>query len=51
MMGWEEFRQLFNERYYCDAVQIAKTNEFMNLVQGSKTVTKYVNEWVSQILF
>ena len=31
--------------YYCDAVRIMKTNEFMNLVQGSKTVMENVKEF------
>ena len=42
-MDWKDFRQLFNERYYCDAAQTAKMNEFMNLVQGNTTVTEYDN--------
>ena len=36
---------MFNERYYGDAVRIVKTNEFMNLVQGSKTVAEYVDKF------
>ena len=45
VMDWKEFRQLFNERYYCDAVKTAKMNEFLNLVKGNATVTEYVNRF------
>ena len=44
-MGWEEFRQFFNERYYNDTVRTAKMNEFVNLVQGNMTVTEYVHKF------
>ena len=45
MMDWKEFRQLFNEKYYCDAAKTAKMNGFLNLVQGEATVTEYVNKF------
>ena len=44
-MDWKEFRQLFNERYYCDAAKTAKMNEFLNLLQGNAIVTEYVNRF------
>ncbi|XP_062094242.1 uncharacterized protein LOC133800303 [Humulus lupulus] len=41
MMGWEEFRELFNEKYYNDTVRSTNMDEFMNRVQGNMTVTEY----------
>ena len=45
VMDWKEFRQLFNERYYCDVAKTAKMNEFLNLVQGKASVSEYVNKF------
>ena len=45
VMNWKEFRQLFNEKYYCDVAKTAKMNEFLNLVQGNATITEYVNKF------
>ncbi|XP_060962036.1 uncharacterized protein LOC133032186 [Cannabis sativa] len=34
-MTWEEFRDLFNAKYYNEAVRSAKRKEFVELVQGA----------------
>lgn len=41
-MTWEEFREVFYEKYLNDTVRGAKTEEFVGLVQGKLTVTEYV---------
>ena len=40
-MTWEEFRNIFNEKYYSVAVRAAKVDEFINLTQNWSTVTEY----------
>ncbi|XP_062114852.1 uncharacterized protein LOC133828722 [Humulus lupulus] len=40
-MSWDEFRELFNQKYYSNALRVAKVNEFTSLVQGSMSVTEY----------
>ena len=41
VMTWEEFRSIFNEKYYSVAVRAAKVDEFINLTQNRMTVTEY----------
>ena len=41
-MTWEQFREVFYEKYFNDTVWGAKTVEFVGLVQGKLTVTEYV---------
>ena len=40
-MEWEEFRTLFNEKYYNDAVKAAKAEKFSKLLQGNMTMIDY----------
>ena len=40
-MTWEEFQEVFNEKYFNDAVRRAKVEEFASLVQGRLSVTEY----------
>ena len=40
-MTWEEFRNIFNDKYYSVAVRAAKVDEFTNLTQNRMTVTEY----------
>ena len=40
-MSWDEFRDLFNEKYYNEGVRAAKADEFTRVVQGNMTVTEY----------
>ncbi|XP_060968470.1 uncharacterized protein LOC133036019, partial [Cannabis sativa] len=42
-MTWEEFRELFNAKYYNEAVRSAKQKEFVELVQGEGAV-KFLQE-------
>ena len=41
-MTWEQFREVFYEKYFNDTVRGAKTEEFVGLVQGKLTVAEYV---------
>ncbi|XP_062089353.1 uncharacterized protein LOC133795903 [Humulus lupulus] len=40
-LSWEEFRGLFNEKYYNDAVRATKANGFSNLLHGTMTIIEY----------
>ena len=40
-MTWEEFKSIFNEKYYSVAVRAAKSDEFNNLTQCRLSVTEY----------
>ncbi|XP_060961016.1 uncharacterized protein LOC133031515 [Cannabis sativa] len=45
-MTWEEFRELFNAKYYNEAVRSAKRKEFVELVQGEgMSVTEYTTKF------
>ncbi|XP_060960736.1 uncharacterized protein LOC133031281 [Cannabis sativa] len=45
-MTWEEFRDLFNAKYYNEAVRSAKRKEFVELVQGEgMLVTEYTTKF------
>ncbi|XP_060974274.1 uncharacterized protein LOC133039400 [Cannabis sativa] len=45
-MTWEEFRELFNAKYYNEAVHSAKRKEFVELVQGEgMSVTEYTTKF------
>ena len=41
MMSWEDFKEVFSEKYFTDAVRAAKLEEFAVLMQGWLSVTKY----------
>ncbi|XP_062075251.1 uncharacterized protein LOC133779290, partial [Humulus lupulus] len=40
-MTWEEFKSIFNEKYYSVAIRAAKADEFVNLTQNRLSVTEY----------
>ena len=40
-MELEEFKTLFNEKYYNDTVKAAKAEKFSRLLQGNRSVTDY----------
>ena len=40
-MNWEEFRTLFNEKYYNEAIKDAKVEEFSILLHGNMSMTEY----------
>ncbi|KAM6563365.1 hypothetical protein CsatB_023363 [Cannabis sativa] len=44
-MNWNDFKRVFNEKYYNSAVLAAKVDEFTGLVQGSLTVTEYAQKY------
>ncbi|KAM6582534.1 hypothetical protein CsatB_009536 [Cannabis sativa] len=44
-MNWNDFKRVFNEKYYNSAVLAAKVDEFTGLVQGSLTVTEYAQKF------
>ncbi|KAM6553379.1 hypothetical protein CsatB_014141 [Cannabis sativa] len=44
-MNWDDFKRVFNEKYYNSAVLAAKVDEFTGLVQGSLTVTEYAQKF------
>ena len=41
-MTWADFQQVFHEKYFSEAVQNSKMNEFINLRQGKLSVADYV---------
>ncbi|XP_060963693.1 uncharacterized protein LOC133033109 [Cannabis sativa] len=44
-MNWDDFKRVFNEKYYNSTVLAAKVDEFTGLVQGSLTVTEYAQKF------
>ncbi|KAM6586669.1 hypothetical protein CsatA_009274 [Cannabis sativa] len=44
-MNWDDFKRVFNEKYYNSAVLAEKVDEFTGLVQGSLTVTEYAQKF------
>lgn len=42
---WEEFKKVFQEKYYPKSFYDAKRNEFLRLVQGSMTVVEYKKKY------
>ncbi|XP_060959315.1 uncharacterized protein LOC133030550 [Cannabis sativa] len=50
-MNWDDFKRVFNEKYYNSAVLAAKVDEFTGLVQGSLTVTEYAQKFDRLIKF
>ncbi|XP_060972370.1 uncharacterized protein LOC115717660 [Cannabis sativa] len=44
-MNWDDFKRVFNEKYYNSTVLAAKVNEFTGLAQGSLTVTEYARKF------
>ena len=47
VMTWVDFRELFLAQYFPQIVQDAKLNEFMNLLQGTSTVTEYETQFTA----
>ena len=44
-MSWEDFTEVFNEKYFNDAVRAAKLEEFAVLTQGRLSVTEYAQKF------
>ena len=45
MMSWEDFAEVFNEKYFNDVVRAAKLEEFAVLTQGRLCVTEYAQKF------
>ncbi|XP_052725926.1 uncharacterized protein LOC128194383 [Vigna angularis] len=48
---WEVFRTKFYEEYFPDSVRFAKEVEFLQLVQGSMSVSEYTNRFKHLVRF
>lgn len=48
---WELFKKKFYIEYFPDNVEFAKKIEFLQLVQGSMSVSKYVDQFKHLIRF
>ncbi|XP_060972561.1 uncharacterized protein LOC133038427 [Cannabis sativa] len=44
-MTWADFVQVFNKKYYSEAIRSARVDEFTNLRQGKPTVTEYARQF------
>ncbi|XP_062086296.1 uncharacterized protein LOC133792407 [Humulus lupulus] len=44
-MAWDEFCEVFENKYYNVVVHSLKVNEFIGLVQGNLTITKYAQKF------
>ncbi|CAL9098461.1 unnamed protein product [Musa textilis] len=44
-MTWKLFQEKFNDKYFPDCMREQKELEFLNLIQGSMTVTKYESKF------
>ncbi|XP_030507590.2 uncharacterized protein LOC115722505 [Cannabis sativa] len=42
---WADFVQVFNKKYYSEAIRSARVNEFTNLRKGKSTVTEYARQF------
>ncbi|XP_047148159.1 uncharacterized protein LOC124820496, partial [Vigna umbellata] len=50
-INWEVFRAKFYEEYFPDSVRFAKEVEFLQLVQGSMSVSEYTNKFKHLVRF
>ena len=50
-MTWAEFHDLFMGKYFPDTARHAKAQEFLELKQGTVTVTEYVARFTELVLF
>ena len=50
-MSSEDFQEVFNEKYFNDAVKEAKLEEFCSLARGSLSVTDYAQKFDSLAKF
>ena len=50
-MRWEEFRELFMDKYFPESARYAKTREFLELKQGTMTVLEYVAKFTKLARF
>ena len=45
-MTWEEFRELFMDKYFPTSAQQSKAQEFLELKQGTMTMLEYVAKFI-----
>ncbi|KAM5551294.1 hypothetical protein ABKV19_026223 [Rosa sericea] len=45
-MNWNDFEQIFLNRYFPEAIRRAKLEEFLNLTQGEMTVFQYDSKFI-----
>ena len=50
-MTWAEFHDLFMGKYFPDTTRHAKTQEFLKLKQGTRTVIEYVARFMELARF
>ncbi|XP_052733512.1 uncharacterized protein LOC128196492 [Vigna angularis] len=50
-ISWEVFRAKFYEEYFPDSVRFAKEVEFLQLIQGSMSVSEYTNKFKHLVRF
>ena len=50
-MPWEDFQEVFNEKYFNDVVRAVKLEEFVVLTQGWLSVTEYAHKFESLARF
>ncbi|XP_052723099.1 uncharacterized protein LOC128193519 [Vigna angularis] len=51
LITWEVFRNKFYEEYFPDSVRFAKEVEFLQLVQGSMSISEYTNKFKHLVRF
>ena len=51
VMTWDRFKEIFRNKYFIAPVRAMKLNEFIQLKQGSMTVTEYINKFEHLSLF
>ena len=42
-MSWEQFQEVFTQRYFSDVVRKSKRDEFVGLIQGKFTIAEYAH--------
>ncbi|PRQ55874.1 putative transcription factor interactor and regulator CCHC(Zn) family [Rosa chinensis] len=45
-MNWDDFEQIFLNRYFPETIRLAKVEEFLNLTQGEMTVSQYDSKFI-----
>ena len=45
VMTWDEFRELFMEKYFLESARHGKAREFLELKQGTMTVLEYMDKF------
>ena len=51
VMAWEEFRELFMDKYFPASTRHAKAREFLELKEGTMTMLEYVDKFTELACF